>query len=324
MNKADLLNYITTYVVTTGNRSVTAAQLRTILTEFVNSYPNLIDDADILNVGEHDPAKTYPIGSVVVKDGNFLICTSEQTGAYNAAKWLNFPLRPCVISVSKWTGAVASIGDVTRHNYRLYVSENNFNVEEPGTGSAWTEIEVWQPGGQNAYVTDQYYQDLDVVLYVGSLYVRNGSGYSSDFASELVNGEWVLRYAVDGRHKMNFNYSQMSSISSRVAEYIGSSLLPPGAMIRSVKTKLNTPFSGGGNTTAVLTVHHSTVSANNLMLSDDVFTGAPSQSFANSFISAPSNSSYSDVIVRVEVDSAWSEVAAGEIEILIDYSQGVI
>ncbi len=324
MNKADLLSYITTNIVSTGNRSVTAAQIRTILTEFVNSYPNLSDDADILNVGEHDPSKTYPIGSIVVKDGNFLICTAEQTGAYNAAKWLSFPLRPCVISVAKWTGASASIGDIVRHNYRLFVSENNFNLEEPGTGSAWSEIEVWQPGGQNGYVTDKYYQDLDVVLSQGSLYLRNGSGYSTDFAAELTNGEWLLRYSIDSRNKVKFNYSQMTGVSARIAEYASTSLLPPGAMIRSVKTKLNTAFAGGGNTTATLTVYHTSVAANNLLLSDDVFTGAPSQSFANSFLSAPSNSSYSDLIVRVEVDSAWSEVNAGEIEILIDYSQGVI
>ena len=191
MNKTTLIAQINEYFATTGSAAhISPLQMRTALINFVNSVPNLEDDAALIGVGVYDPSKTYQPGVLFVYNGKLYFTTSILTGAFSTSAAVKLPLPDAYYQLDQWDSlTMYNTTSVVGWKFRMWKSNNPVNKgNEPGTGSSWDEVLEYSGINYSDYEADRVYKNAVLVNVNGMIYRKMSAGFSTDFGTELSVG----------------------------------------------------------------------------------------------------------------------------------------
>lgn len=146
LDGAALLSKVTTLLADNTSGAISAADLREVLVDILDSFPNLLDDKDVFGFIAYDPAQTWTGAARVFYDGKFWVLKStvaSTTGTFDPAKWTQVNVMEGVDQAAAFDPATTyALGDVVSFDQRIWESltaSNTGNIPNVSPG-AWQEI----------------------------------------------------------------------------------------------------------------------------------------------------------------------------------------
>lgn len=327
LSKSAFLAKYNSIFSTNGANEISASNLREFVQDTIDSFPSFIDNSEVMGLSEYNPTRNYEPNQVTYYDGNLQLCIANTTGTFDSTKFVQLPILKVIQDVAAWQSITShSTGDIVRHGWRLFIATDSSVGEEPYVGSSyWSLISNINDGMYgNPYQLNTFYGEAHVVKYLGLHWLRPSAGYSTDFATERTNGEWVLRESFVKWERRDISYSFFSQTSTVTGEYIMNALLPAGAVPVAVKFKHSVAYSGTGIGDVSFDVFIGSAYTSLGSLKTGFVSDAPGDtvgSFATDFSKPfiPNHSSPQDVGVQVTVDTDFTALDSGIAELWIAY-----
>lgn len=85
--RATLQSEINSNITTNGSNEISGAKVRQRMSDIIDSFPNLTDDAEKLGLKVYNPDKSYAPGDTCLESDILYKCTTITTGTFNVSHW---------------------------------------------------------------------------------------------------------------------------------------------------------------------------------------------------------------------------------------------